>query len=306
MAIATRRHGADGVGEARSDGSGLAAPSRTSLNLRVRRYVPSISRLTYVPMVRFVLDLLDIVPRLVYREFRALPPNHLRVRVGVSNRIFANQALHMTRGAALWMYWFASGWCGLDSDIVELGVGCGRWAAHVRDLSHHGDRYRGRYLGIDIDAEALDWCRDHFDGRFEFAQATHASTSYVNDAADPAPYRIPRDDASVDFVLATSVFTHLLEGPARNYLDECARVLRPGAKMAVTCFCVDLHPAKVGDRHSFRHRLDHAYIESQAQPEAAVGYESTFLCERALAAGFREARIMHTPNDTQQMLVCTR
>jgi SAM-dependent methyltransferase len=277
-----------------------------SLNLKIRHVVPSISRLTYVPPVKFLLNLLDIVPRLVFREFRRLPPNHLRCRVGVSNRLFANQALHLTRGVSGWMYWFAMGWCDLDSDIIELGVGCGREAVHLRDLGHHGDRYRGSYLGVDIDAEALAWCRSNFDKRFEFAHSTHESTSYPNDDSNAGNYRFPRDDQSVDFVIGLSLLTHLLEHTARNYLEEGARVLKPGGKMVLTCFAIDFAPRKLGDRQSFKHRIGNAYVESLAQPEAAVAYESTFLCDLARESGFSDAQIMHAERDVHHALICTR
>jgi SAM-dependent methyltransferase len=277
-----------------------------SLNLKIRRLVPSISRITYIPVVKLILDSFDVIPGLVYREFRDLPPNHLRCRVGVGNRLFANQALHLRRGASLWLYWFAEGWCDLDSDIVEIGVGCGRWARHVRDLNHHGDRFRGRYLGIDVDAEALDWCRAHFDERFDFVQSTHSSASYPNASSSQVRFPIPRADGEVDLIIGLSVFSHLLEDEALNYLEEGARVLRPGGRMAVTCFCLDLNPRTMGNRHSFQHRLGHSYVESLAQPQAAVAYESEFLCKLACSAGFSEAGMMHGKGDTQPMLVCTR
>ena len=61
--------------------------------------------LTYHPVARRVLDAFDVVPNLVYKEFRDLPPNHLRVRVGVSNRLFANQVHHLRQAVKRWMYW---------------------------------------------------------------------------------------------------------------------------------------------------------------------------------------------------------
>jgi SAM-dependent methyltransferase len=277
-----------------------------SLGLRARRFVPSISRLTYVPVVKWFLDLFDIIPRLLFREFRGLPPNHLRCRVGVGNRLFFNQALYLMRGERHWLYWMSQGWCGLDSDIVELGVGCGRRAFHIRDLAHHDEKYTGSYLGIDIDAEALEWCRQNFDKRFEFVQSSHEGTSYVNDQSRSGSYRIPRDDDSVDFVFGMSVFTHLLEDEVRNYLEEGARILHEGGKMVVSCFCIDLNPRKVGDRHSFQHRIGEAYVESLRQPGAAVAYDSTFLRKAAVEAGFADAEIYHSTRDVQHDLVCTR
>jgi SAM-dependent methyltransferase len=277
-----------------------------SLNVRLRRWVPSVSRLTYHPLIKRLLDLLDVIPALVYKEFRSLPPNHLRCRVGVSNRLFANQVIHLQKGVTAWMHWLANGWCDIGSDVVEIGVGCGRRAQHIRNIDFHGQRYTGSYLGIDIDREALEWCRGHFDERFEFVQSNHTSTSYVNDAAGTGGYRIPRDDASVDFVFGTSVFTHLLEEELVNYLAEGARVLRPGGRMVVSCFCIDLQPSKVGVRHSFRHRVDNAYVESLAQPEAAVAYESSFLCGTARKVGFADAEVLQQPGDVQHDLVCTK
>ena len=277
-----------------------------AVNRAVRRFVPSVSRLTYSRLFRFLSWLADLMPRLVWREFRELPPNELRCRVGVGNRLFTNQVLHLRQGVDFWLYAATRGWYDLDSDIVEIGVGCGRRAFHLRDLRLSDATFAGTYLGIDIDAALLDWCRANFDDRFAFAQSTHSSTSYRNDAAAPGAYRIPRDDASADFVFGTSVLTHLLEDEVRNYLAEAARILRPGRTLAMTCFALDLVPATMGDRHTFRHRVGNAHVESLAQPTAAVAYEAAFLEQAARDSGFDEVRIMHDPADVQHVLVCTR
>ena len=277
-----------------------------SLNLRIRRVVPSTSKLTYHPVARRALDAFDVVPNLVYREFRDLPPNHLRVRVGVGNRIVANQVHFLREGVQRWMAWLEAGWVTMDSDIVDLGVGCGRYAQHVRDRRYYGRTFAGSYLGIDIDAEALQWCREHYDDRFEFVQSTHDSSSYVNDLASSSAYRIPRDDATVDFMFGVSVFSHLLEETAMDYLREGARILRPGGVLAMTCFCVDLPSVTMGDRQSFEHRIGRTYIQSRRQPTAAVAYESKVLIDMALEAGFHEARVDHDPGAIQQCLVATR
>lgn len=277
-----------------------------SLNQTIRRYVPSVSMLTYRSWFRWLSRLADFLPKVVWREFRSLPPNELRARVGVGNRIFTNQVMHIRQGYDFWLHAAAHGWFDFTSDIVEIGVGCGRRAFHMRDFRLSDSTFTGTYLGIDIDSELLSWCRANFDDRFDFVQSTHASASYINDGASEGYYRVPRDDASVDFFLGTSVLTHLLEPELRNYLEEGARVLRPGRTLAMTCFAVDYAPSTMGDRHSFRHRVGNAYVESLAQPEAAVAYDASFLCQVALESGFADARIMHHPADVQHILVCTR
>lgn len=277
-----------------------------SLNQSIRKYVPSVSTLTYSRLFRLVSRLTDLLPRMVWKEFRALPPNELRCRVGVGNRLFTNQVLHIRQGYDFWLHAASNGWFDFSSDIVEIGVGCGRRAFHIRDFRLSDSTFTGTYLGIDIDGELLDWCRRNFDSRFTFEQSTHASASYVNEEAAEGYYRVPRADASVDFFLGTSVLTHLLEPQLRNYLEEGARVLRPGRTLAMTCFALDLAPSTMGDRHSFSHRVGNAYVESLSQPEAAVAYESEFLERVALESGFADARIMHHASDVQHVLVCTR
>jgi SAM-dependent methyltransferase len=273
-----------------------------------RRFVPSVARLTYNPAARWALAAADVIPRLWFKEFRRLPPNHLRVRVGVRNRLLANQVLYMRRGMAFWLWAFGERLCSLESDIVEIGCGCGRRAHHLRDFRFQGRRYTGTYLGIDVDGEMLDWCRANFDPeRFQFEQSTHASAAYRNDrSAGNDYYRIPRPDASVDFVFGTSVLTHVLESGVVNYLQEGARLLRPGGSLAMTCFCTDYPPSTYGGRHTFAHRLGAAFVESLGVPEAAVAYPERFLVEQAGRAGFEEVELRRNPGGGQHMLVCRR
>jgi SAM-dependent methyltransferase len=273
----------------------------------LRRLVPSVARLTYIPVVKSLLDAADVPPRLWFKEFRALPPNHLRVRVGVRNRLLANQVVYLRRGATFWLWAFSEQLCSLDSDIVEIGCGCGRRPHHLRDFRFQGRRYEGRYLGIDIDSEMIAWCRAHFDPeRFEFVQSTHPSAAYDNDRSAHGYYRVPRDDASVDFVFATSVLTHVLEASLVNYLQEAARILRPGGYMAMSCFCVDHPPATFGARHTFSHEMGNARVESLSVPEAAVAYPEQFLLDQARRAGFGHVEFRINPGGGQHMLIARR
>ena len=273
----------------------------------LRRVVPSVARLTYNPAVKSVLAAADVPPRLWFKEFRDLPPNHLRVRVGVRNRLFANQVVYLRRGISFWFWALGEQLCRLDSDIVEIGCGCGRRPHHLRDFKFHDRRYTGSYLGIDVDREMLDWCRANFDApRFEFVQSTHASVAYRNEQAAATTFRIPRPDESVDFVFGTSVLTHVLEPGLVNYLDEAARILRPGCFLAMSCFCSDYPPATYGGRHTFPHRLGEAWVESRKVPEAAVAYSERFLLDQARRSGFAEAELRRNPGGGQHMLVARR
>jgi Methyltransferase domain len=102
-------------------------------------------------------------------EFRTLPPNHLRIRIGVGNRILNNQTHFLVHARDFWMFVFSKGIANMHSDILDVGVGCGRWAHWLRDYNFRGRRFAGSYVGVDIDEEAIAWCRQHYDAdRFRF------------------------------------------------------------------------------------------------------------------------------------------
>jgi SAM-dependent methyltransferase len=269
--------------------------------------IPATSVLTYNPLFKIIVDSFDLLPRLMYRELRNIPPNHLRIRVGVGNRLFTNQVSYIAGGKNLWMYAFQKGWCSLDSNIVDIGCGCGRFAHHLRDYRFKDQTYTGKYVGIDIDDEMLSWCRRKFDSeRFEFHKSTDGSKAYKAAGSAASGYRLPSENHSVDFVFSTSLLTHLLEEELLNYFRESYRVLRPGRWMAMTCFCMDYPPPTFGNRHTFKHRLGEAYVESLAVPEAAVAYEEKGLFRMAREAGFETAELITGPGDWQPMLLCRK
>lgn len=253
-------------------------------------------------LMRLLLRSFDFFPGMIFSEFRGLPPNDLRCRVGVGGRVVANQVQYLTKGRDLWMYLLATGKVGLDSNIIEIGPGCGRRTYWMRDFNFHGIRYRGNYLGIDIDGEMLEWCRRHFDQeRFSFVQSTHASAAYINDKVASNAYRIPADAGTQDLIFGTSVFTHLLEDQVANYCEEGFRVLRAGGHFVMTVKCIDLSPNNRGN--TYRHRMGNAYVDSLAIPEQAVGYESQYLIAAARKAGFQDVEIHHMDGDVQHTLI---
>jgi SAM-dependent methyltransferase len=273
----------------------------------LRKIIPSVARLTYNPIFKFLVNAVDVLPRRVYDEFSNIPPNHMRIRVGVANRIFTNHVFHLNEAKDFWFYALHSGLCRLDSQIVDIGCGCGRFAQHLRDYRFKQEVFSGRYVGIDIDNEMLDWCRCNFDSkRFEFHRSNHASKAYnVAEKAD-VDYVLPVGNESVDFVFSTSLFTHLLERELVNYCRESYRVLKPGCSMAMYCFSMDHPPPTLGDRHTFRFKIGNANVESISVPEAAVAYEEEFLFKVAREAGFRTAQMLVGPDDWQPMLLCRK
>jgi ubiquinone/menaquinone biosynthesis C-methylase UbiE len=272
-----------------------------------RSVFPSLSKLTFNPFFKLFLRVFDFLPAILFKECRNLPPNHLRIRVGVGNRLFSNQIVYLSESRHFWLYTLSNGLWAFDSTIMDIGVGCGRFAHYLRDYSFLGSRFTGSYIGIDIDQEMLDWCRKHFDrARFRFHFSTDKSVSYHNTGSSSQTYQIPEPDSSIDFIFSTSLYTHLLESEMINYTHETFRLLKPGGNFAAFCFCMDYPPPTLGNRHTFANRVGNAFVESMSQPEAAVAYTAKFLFSMVQEAGFEDFRIVSSPGDWQPMIVARK
>jgi ubiquinone/menaquinone biosynthesis C-methylase UbiE len=93
--------------------------------------------------------------------------------------------------------------------VIDVGCGSGRLA---KPLSQY---LSGRYLGIDIVPELVDYARwvvGRPDWRFEEAKGLV----------------IPEKNTVADMICFFSVFTHLLHEETYTYLLEAKRVLKPG------------------------------------------------------------------------------
>lgn len=96
--------------------------------------------------------------------------------------------------------------------VIEIGCGSGRLAAPL------GGYLDGPYVGLDVVPALLEQARtatNRPDWRFDAAQ----------------DFRLPAADGSIDMVCCFSVFTHLLHEQTYLYLEEAARVLRPGGRI---------------------------------------------------------------------------
>jgi ubiquinone/menaquinone biosynthesis C-methylase UbiE len=94
--------------------------------------------------------------------------------------------------------------------LIDLGCGSGRLAAALHrsmDVS---------YVGIDIVQALLDYAKSKAPG-YQFV--LHRGLS------------IPLEQGSADMVSAFSLFTHLLQSETYIYLEESARILKPGGKI---------------------------------------------------------------------------
>ncbi|HXQ28620.1 MAG TPA: methyltransferase domain-containing protein [Gemmatimonadales bacterium] len=172
-----------------------------------------------------------------------------------------------------------------ESDaVLDIGCGCGSMALEFRNvLGAHGS-----YVGFDVHRPSIAWCKRHFasDPRFRFELAS-LETAWSRGGEAVSQYRFPAADDSMTFVLAKSVFTHLLEEDARHYLRELRRVLQEGRRALVTAFLL----GEEGDPR-FPYGGPDLWWRMSNRPEAGVAFKRSRFVAEARAANLRVVELI--------------
>lgn len=161
--------------------------------------------------------------------------------------------------------------------VFDFGCGCGRLA---RQLIQQRPRPR-RYVGIDLHAGMIEWCRRHLAAHapgFEFHHHDVHNLG-LNPTGQGLTQPFPVPDRWAGLVIAWSVFTHVGEAQARFYLGEVARVLRPGGCLLSTWFLFDKRDFPM--MQSFQNTL----FINDVDPTNAVIFDRDWLRRSAREAG---------------------
>jgi SAM-dependent methyltransferase len=126
-----------------------------------------------------------------------------------------------------------------DSTVLDVGCGYGRLALGIL----HSTDYRGPYLGFDILAQHIAWCRETITPLYpdlEFRHLDIRNERYnPGGTLDPSQARFPAKSGGTDVCALFSVFTHLYRPVVERYLAEVHRVLRPGGVAVTTWLLFD-------------------------------------------------------------------
>ena len=178
-----------------------------------------------------------------------------------------------------------------DERVLDVGCGIGRMAV---PLTGYLDD-QGSYEGFDVFPEGVRWCQENITPKypnFRFRVADIRNKEYNPGGSFAASeYEFPYEDESFDFVLLTSVFTHLLPDEVENYLSEIGRVLAPGGRCLASFFLLNeesLDSIRSGaSTINFRHDFGEYRTKDKDTPEAAIAYPEDYIrslyAERGLA-----------------------
>jgi SAM-dependent methyltransferase len=150
-----------------------------------------------------------------------VPPAILRYRV--SELIPVEPFLRIGEGCAILMRQLAYE-MGIDltkaGRVLDFGCGCGRtirwFLPDAADPEYSGVEFHG----VDVDAQAIAWCKEHLHGGHFSANPLLPPLSY------PPEF--------FDVIYCFSVFTHLDEAMQDLWLAELGRILKPGGLLLMT------------------------------------------------------------------------
>lgn len=114
--------------------------------------------------------------------------------------------------------------------VLEIGPGAGRWTTYLADRAQ-------RLLVVDLTSECIDLCKERFHDRTNIEY-------FVNDGKDLGFI----EDASVDRIWSWDVFVHINQQGVRGYVEQFARILRPGG-------CAVLHHSAKGVNFGWRSNM---------------------------------------------------
>jgi SAM-dependent methyltransferase len=163
-----------------------------------------------------------------------------------------------------------------EERVLDVGCGVGRMAAPLTEYLSE----KGSYEGFDIVREGIKWCQKAITHRFpnfRFRVADLYNKTYNPKGRFKAiDFPFPYPDESFDFVILTSVFTHMLPADTDHYLAEIARVLSPGGRCFATFFLLNVESLKLIEEGKSSRLMAHALpgcrVDNADVPEDAVGY----------------------------------
>jgi SAM-dependent methyltransferase len=240
------------------------------MKIAIKRLLPRRMKIIVLQGYYLSLDALDFLLR---RRPKGSP---------LRRRAFSVGALRYTRAGNWFLQRFLDlGELKSNERVLDVGCGIGRMAIPLTHYLNGG----GGYEGFDVVPKNIRWCQENITARhpnFRFQLADVYNKEYNPKGTHKASeYTFPYKDESFDFVIVTSVFTHMLPEGVSNYLSEIERVMKGGGRSMITFFLLNQESLKLVESGmsniDFRYDFGVYRTKEKGMLEAAVAYREDYV-----------------------------
>lgn len=232
------------------------------------KFIPSFIKPTLRKISYFSVDLVDRL-----RRGDSLNPPKSMILVGDGD--FEKTGQEFKR------YFIELAYVQPNDRVLDVGCGMGRMAVPLTNyLSPEGE-----YWGFDIAKTGIKWCQRRISTKFKNFHFQHIDVYNKNYNSKgkirAKDFRFPFKDNYFDFVLLTSVSTHMLPSDMENYLSEISRVLKHGGKCLITFFLLNEESENLihagCSTLDFKYKIEGCLTIDDRNPERAIAYREDYV-----------------------------
>lgn len=174
-----------------------------------------------------------------------------------------------------------------NHQVLDIGCGTGRIAqALQKHLAPSG------YHGFDIHEKFVGYCSDAYPSlKFDLFDVVNLEYNPKGKTAG-SEFIFPYGDNSFDLAFAIAVFNHMFLPEVVNYIQQSARVVRPGGKFLATAFLLNEDSAEHINTISkgplrFLYREQAQWFGHEGRPLCCVAHSEVIIRRAMLSSGLQ-------------------
>jgi ubiquinone/menaquinone biosynthesis C-methylase UbiE len=193
--------------------------------------------------------------------------------------IFIGSGDFLAQGNRYLKFFIELGGLAPNHHVLDIGCGIGRMAIPLTKYLNE----KGSYDGFDIVKKGIDWCDKNISSRyknFSFTCVDLQNDLYKSNGDKASHFLFPYADSSFDFIILTSVFTHMMPDEIKQYCAEISRVLKSGGTCFATFFVLDDESEKlmeVDKKFYFKHDYGYYKLMNEKVKSANIALKKNYI-----------------------------
>jgi len=171
-----------------------------------------------------------------------------------------------------------------EHHVLDIGCGIGRMAIPLTKYLNE----KGSYDGFDIVKKGIDWCNINISSHyknFSFTCVDLKNDLYKSEGDKASHFVFPYADNSFDFIILTSVFTHMMPDEIKQYCAEISRVLKKGGICFATFCVLDEDSEKLMEEDKkfyFKHDYEYYKLMDEKVKSANIALKKNYIEDECL------------------------